>query len=52
MSETVLFGIGSAVFAVTVWGSVMAGGLWFRQLQDAEAQAAESHEPDEPGAGI
>ena len=46
MSETVLFGVGSVVFAMTVWGSVMAGGLWFRQLQEAEAQDAASDDPN------
>jgi len=49
MSETVLFGVGSVVFAFTVWGSVMAGGLWFRQLQEADEAASAG--PDGPVAG-
>ena len=40
MSETVLFAVGSAVFALTVWGSVMAGGLWFERIQETESDEA------------
>ena len=36
MSETVIFSIGAVIFAMTVWGAVMAGGMWFGQLQEAE----------------
>jgi len=33
MSETVVFVIGVAVFAITVWGTVMAGGLRLTRVQ-------------------
>jgi hypothetical protein len=36
MSETVIFSIGAVIFAMTVWGVVMAGGMWFGQLKEAE----------------
>ena len=36
MSETVIFSIGAVIFAMTIWGAVMAGGMWFGQLQEAE----------------
>ena len=32
MSQTVIFSVGFAVFALTVWGAIMAGGIWFAQL--------------------
>lgn len=34
MSETLLFAIGAVFFAITVWGAVMAGGIWLTQLQE------------------
>ncbi len=40
MSDTVLFAIGSVVFALTVWGSVMAGGLWFERIQEEEEEGS------------
>lgn len=33
MIETVVFVIGVAVFAITVWGTVMAGGLRLTRIQ-------------------
>ncbi len=36
MSETVIFSIGAVIFAMTVWGAVMTGGMWFGQLRAAE----------------
>ena len=36
MSETVIFSIGAVIFAMTVWGAVMTGGMWFGQLREAE----------------
>lgn len=33
MSEAVIFAVGSVVFAITVWGSVMAGGLAMQRAQ-------------------
>lgn len=36
MSETLLFSIGAIVFAITVWGAVMAGGIWLTQLQEEQ----------------
>jgi hypothetical protein len=34
MSQTVIFSVGFAVFALTVWGAIMAGGIWFAQLAE------------------
>ncbi len=45
MSQTVIFSVGVAVFALTVWGSVMAGGLWFREIARSE------DDQDEPAPG-
>lgn len=36
MSQTVIFSVGIVVFAITVWGGVLAGGLWFGQLADSQ----------------
>ena len=33
MSEAVIFAVGSVVFAITVWGSVMAGGHAMQRAQ-------------------
>ena len=33
MSETVIFIVGVVVFAITVWGAVMAGGLAMQRAQ-------------------
>jgi hypothetical protein len=41
MSNTVVFTIGAVVFAITVWGTVMAGGLWFGRIVDSEASAVD-----------
>ncbi len=45
MSLTGIFIVGIAVFALTVWGTVMIGGYWLTEV-------TESHEdrPD-PGSG-
>jgi hypothetical protein len=45
MSDTVLFAVGAAVFALTVWGSVMAGGLWFARIQEEEADGPDRAPP-------
>jgi hypothetical protein len=38
MSETVLFCIGAVIFAIVVYGSVMAGGFALaRQMHDEES---------------
>ena len=39
MSELVIFIVGVAVFAVTVYGAVMAGGLAFTRREIAENDA-------------
>ena len=36
MSQTVIFSVGAVVFALTVWGTVMAGGIWLGQIADSE----------------
>lgn len=36
MSETVIFSIGTVVFAITVYGTVMAGGHWMGRLAAQE----------------
>ncbi len=36
MSQTVIFIVGIVVFALTVWGSIMAGGIWLGQLAESE----------------
>ena len=36
MSQAVIFTVGIVVFAVTVWGTVMAGGYWMSELAEAE----------------
>ncbi len=37
MSQTVIFSVGIGVFALTVWGVVMAGGIWLGQLAESDA---------------
>lgn len=36
MSQTVIFSVGIVVSALTIWGAVMAGGIWLGQLAEAE----------------
>ncbi len=36
MSQTVVFSVGIGVFALTIWGAVMAGGIWLGQLAESE----------------
>jgi len=36
VSETGIFTVGVIVFALTIWGVVMAGGIWLGQLADSE----------------
>jgi hypothetical protein len=36
VSNTVIFTVGIVIFAITVMGSVMAGGLWLGRIQTAE----------------
>lgn len=36
MSQTVIFIVGICVFALVVWGAVMAGGIWFGQLAEPD----------------
>ena len=38
MNQIALFSIGSGVFAITIYGAVMAGGLAFTRRQFAESQ--------------
>jgi hypothetical protein len=51
MSQSTLFIVGAVIFAITVYGSVMAGGLLLtrRELeQNDDRMARLDHEP-EPG---
>jgi hypothetical protein len=41
MSQTVIFSVGIVIFALTIWGAVMAGSVWMGQLAD----------PDDPPSG-
>ena len=36
MSQTVIFSVGIVVFALTIWGAVMAGGIWLGQIAESE----------------
>ena len=36
MSETVLFSIGAVIFAIVIYGSIMAGGLALARQERAE----------------
>ncbi|MEO5840323.1 MAG: hypothetical protein ABIQ73_08440 [Acidimicrobiales bacterium] len=36
MSQTVILSVGFVVFALTVWGAIMAGGIWFSQLAESD----------------
>ena len=42
MSQTVIFSVGIVVFALTVWGAVMAGGLWFGEIARSDDDQAEA----------
>lgn len=44
MSEIAIFVIGSVIFAITVYGSVIGGGIRLGRLADAD--------PDEPPARV
>jgi hypothetical protein len=47
MSETVIFCIGAVVFALVVYGTVMAGGMFFAEHLDTQdaywPHAADAH---------
>ena len=47
MSDLVLFCIGVVVFAITVYGAVMAGGLAFTRKQFAESEELRKNLDDE-----
>jgi hypothetical protein len=55
MSQTVIFSVGIVVFALTVWGAVMAGGIWLGQLvaledgQSLQKPVIAKSDPDEVG---
>ncbi|MDH3299326.1 MAG: hypothetical protein OES24_02360 [Acidimicrobiia bacterium] len=46
MSQTMIFGIGVVIYAITVVGVVMAGGIWLRGLANEEARPAIKRERD------
>ena len=41
MSQTVIFSVGFVVFALTVWGAIMAGGIWFGRLAEADGNRSD-----------
>ena len=47
MSETVLFIVGAVVFAITVYGAVMAGGLALTKSSIAENDQYRRRVPDD-----
>lgn len=49
MSPSVIFIIGTIIFAITVYGTVMAGGIALTHRQDAEDAPIPSV-PDTPAA--
>jgi len=52
MSELVIFIIGALIFAVTVYGSVMAGGLALTRAEENALDPSEGGEPIGPVALI
>ncbi|MDH4279774.1 MAG: hypothetical protein OEZ14_09840 [Acidimicrobiia bacterium] len=40
MSQTMIFTIGVIIYAITIVGVVMAGGIWLRGLANEEASPA------------
>lgn len=48
MSNTVIFIVGVVVFAITVWGTVMAGGLALME-NEIEQNPNIPNDPDEDG---
>lgn len=36
MSQTAIFSVGIVVFAITIWGAVMAGGMWLGQFEESD----------------
>ena len=52
MSEGIIFSVGAVVFMMTVWGSVMATGVWLGRVQESEQDLDPSSQPrdDRPGA--
>ena len=49
MSEAVIFAIGAVIFAITVYGSVMAGGLALTRVEAKENAAL--GDPVDPATG-
>ena len=47
MSQTVIFSVGIVVFALTIWGSVMAGGIWLGRF----AESDDARSPQRPVTG-
>lgn len=46
MSEIAIFIIGSVIFAITVYGSVIGGGIRLGRLADADADEPPVRVPD------
>lgn len=54
MSQSALFIVGAVIFAITVYGSVMAGGLLLtrRELEQNDDRMARLDHELEPGAPL
>ena len=50
MSPSMIFIIGAIIFAITVYGTVMAGGIALTHRQDAEDIPAPSVDPGAPAS--
>ncbi len=46
MSEIAIFIIGSVIFAITVYGSVIGGGIGLSRLADTDADEPPERAPD------
>ncbi|MCD9623659.1 hypothetical protein [Rhabdothermincola salaria] len=51
MSELAIFIVGSIIFAITVYGSVMGGGIALGRLADHEAEPVDSHDTADTAPG-
>ena len=50
MSEGVIFGVGAVIFAISVYGSVMAGGLALTRAEEHALPLVADEVPDGPVA--
>lgn len=54
MSETLLFSIGAIVFAITIYGAVMAGGLLLTRIEidENEDRRRQAEARNEDSSGV